>query len=126
MNEHGFQSSFEFGELNVSGQSDYGYRPFQLMISSIVGCSGGVLRNILEKMRLSYEDITIEADVTRNKEVANRIGKIHLIYTIDGEDIPQKKAEKAIELTRKNCAMIQSVVEGIEITEEVRLNSSGD
>lgn len=126
MNEHGFQSSFEFGELKVSGQSSYGYRPFQLMISSIVGCSGGVLRNILKKMRLPYENITIEAEVTRNEKVANRIEKIHLLYTIDGEDIPQKKAEKAIELTRKNCAMIQSVAESIEITEEVQLLSQYD
>ena len=95
MNEHGFESNFEFGELKISGQSEYGYRPFQLMISSIAGCSGGVLRNILKKMRLPYEDITIEAEVTRNEEIANRIEKIHLIYTIKAEDISQKKAEKA-------------------------------
>ncbi|GGN54292.1 OsmC family protein [Oceanobacillus indicireducens] len=126
MNEHGFESSFEFGELKVSGQSEYGYRPFQLMISSIVGCSGGVLRNILKKMRLSYEDITIEAEVTRNEEIANRIEKIHLIYTIKAEDISQKKAEKAIELTRKNCAMLQSVAGSIQVTEELRLKSPHD
>ncbi|MCF3943682.1 OsmC family protein [Oceanobacillus alkalisoli] len=126
MNEQGFESSFEFGELKVSGQSQYGYRPFQLMISSIVGCSGGVLRNILEKMRLSYDDITIEAEATRNEEKANRIEKIHLTYTIIGEDIPQKKAEKAIQLTRKNCAMLQSVVDSIAVTEEVHLKSPRD
>lgn len=126
MNEHGFESNFEFGELKVSGQSEYGYRPFQLMISSIVGCSGGVLRNILKKMRLSYEDITIEAEVTRNEEIANQIEKIHLIYTIKAEDISQKKAEKAIELTRKNCAMLQSVAGSIQVTEELRLKSPHD
>ncbi|MEI3599170.1 MULTISPECIES: OsmC family protein [unclassified Oceanobacillus] len=126
MNEHGFESNFEFGELKISGQSEYGYRPFQLMISSIAGCSGGVLRNILKKMRLPYEDITIEAEVTRNEEIANRIEKIHLIYTIKAEDISQKKAEKAIELTRKNCAMLQSVAGSIQVTEELRLKSPHD
>lgn len=126
MNEHGFESNFEFGELKISGQSEYGYRPFQLMISSIAGCSGGVLRNILKKMRLPYEDITIEAEVTRNEEIANRIEKIHLIYTIKAEDISQKKAEKAIELTRKNCAMLQSVAGSIQVTEELQLKSPHD
>lgn len=66
------------------------------------------------------------AEVTRNEEKANRIEKIHLIYTIKAEDIPQKKAEKAIQLTRKNCAMLQSVVDSIAVTEEVHLKSPRD
>ncbi|WVE37254.1 OsmC family protein, partial [Priestia megaterium] len=89
----------------------------QLMTSSIAVCSGGVLRKILEKKRISFSDLRIQADVTRNDEKAGRIEKIHLHYTITGEDLPLDKIEKSIELARKNCSMLQSVIDSIEVTE---------
>lgn len=121
LNEHGFQTNVEFGELKISGQAEYGYRPFQLMISSIAGCSGGVLRNILQKMRLSFEDIIIEAKVTSNKDETNRIEHIHFTYIIEGKNISSEKIEKALKLARKNCSMIQSVQDSIQITEDFQL-----
>ena len=121
MNEYGFQTKTKYGNLNISSQDEYGFRPYQLMISSIVGCSGGMLRNILEKMRIPFDDITISAQVTRNPDKANRIEAIELTYTLVGEDIPYKKAEKALALSRNNCAMIQSVAGSIEITEKLQV-----
>ncbi|SHG93412.1 OsmC family protein [Ornithinibacillus halophilus] len=124
MKEKGFQAELEYDVLNVSADENFGFRPYQLLISSIVGCSGGVFRKILEKKRLAYEDITISANVKRNPEIANRIEEIHLVYTIIAEDLEPSKIEKALELTRKNCAMIQSVQDSIVITEEFEIKQS--
>jgi len=115
--EAGFTTNFPYGELHIAGDEEYGFRPYQLMVSSIAVCSGGVLRKILEKKRIAFSDLRIQADVTRNDEKAGRIEKIHLHYIITGEELPLEKIEKSIELARKNCSMLQSVVDSIEVTE---------
>jgi putative redox protein len=115
--EAGFTTNFPYGELHIAGDEEYGFRPYQLMVSSIAVCSGGVLRKILEKKRIAFSDLRIQAVVTRNDEKAGRIEKIHLHYIITGEDLPLDKIEKSVELARKNCSMLQSVVDSIEVTE---------
>jgi putative redox protein len=121
MKEVGFKTEFEYGELHIAGDEAYGFRPYQLLVSSIAVCSGGVLRKVLEKKRLHVEDMTIRADVTRNENEANRIEKIHLHFIIKGENLNQEKVAKSLEVARKNCPMVRSVEGSIEITETFEL-----
>ncbi|QRG67493.1 OsmC family protein [Brevibacillus choshinensis] len=119
--ENGFVTHLSYGDLHVSGDEQYGFRPFQLMVSSIAVCSAGVLRKVLDKMRMPCTDMKVTADVVRNEEKANRIEKIHLHFIISGENLQQEKVKKAIEASRKNCPMVQSVQDSIEITESFEL-----
>jgi putative redox protein len=121
MQEGGFYSDLAYGKLEVSGNEEYGFRPFQLLVSSIAVCSGGVLRKVLEKMRIEFDDIHIKADVVRNEDEANRVEEISLHFTIQGEKLDEKKIEKAMKLTRKNCSMVQSVQDSIKIEETFEL-----
>ncbi|WP_417900945.1 OsmC family protein [Bacillus haimaensis] len=117
MKEVGFSTELEYGELHVAGDEQYGFRPYQLMVSSIAVCSGGVLRTILKKKRMEVEDISLTAEVTRNEKEANRIEKIQIHYVIKGKDLAHDKVEQAVELAKKNCPMVQSVKDSIEVTE---------
>lgn len=117
MREVGFSANFEYGELHIAGNEEYGFRPYQLMVSSIAVCSGGVLRGILEKKRIGVEDITIQAKVERNEEEANRIESIAIHYLLKGNDLSEEKIEQSIKLARKNCPMVRSVEDSIKITE---------
>ena len=118
--ETGFTAEFEFGTLHISGDEQFGFRPYQLLVSSVAVCSGGVLRQILDKKRMKYDDIKIKADVTRNKEEANRVEKIHLHFTLYG-DLDDQKVERALELTKKHCSMAQSVIGSIELEESFKI-----
>jgi putative redox protein len=121
MQEGGFYSDLAYGKLEVSGNEEYGFRPFQLLVSSVAVCSGGVLRKVLEKMRIKFDDIQIKADIVRNEDEANRVEEISLHFTIKGEKLDEKKIEKAMKLTRKNCSMVQSVQDSIKIEETFEL-----
>ena len=112
-----FETEFNYGKLVVSGDDEKGFRPFQLMVSSIAVCSGSVLRKVMEKQRMTVEDIEVEADVTRDPERANRLTHIKLHYIIKGEGLAEKKVAKAVELASKNCPMAQTVIDSVEITE---------
>lgn len=113
----GFFTETDFGRLDVAGDEAYGFRPYQLLVSSVAVCSGGVLRKVLEKMRMEVKDIHIQADAERVEEEANRVSKIHVHFRIEGKDLDEKKIEKAMVLTRKNCSMVQSVIGSIEVEE---------
>ncbi|MFD1737998.1 OsmC family protein [Bacillus salitolerans] len=117
MKEVGFKTKLEYGDLHVSGNEEYGFRPYQLMTASIAVCSGGVLRTILSKKKLEVEDITIQAEVERDEKKANKIEKIMIHYLIKGTGLKEDQIEKAIHLARKNCPMVQSV-EGSIVVEE--------
>jgi putative redox protein len=113
----GFKADLQYGELHVAGDENYGFRPFQLMVSSIAVCSGGVLRKILQKQRINITNMTIEADVERNEAEANRLEKIRIKFLISGENLKEEKLQKAVELSSKNCPMVQSVKDSIEVIE---------
>lgn len=117
MNENGFTGHLPFGDLQISSNEEHGFRPYQLLVSSLAICSGGVMRKVFDKMRMSFEDIQIEVkEVVRNDEKAGRVEKVHLHFIITG-DIKEEKMPRILELTRKNCSMVQSVQDSIEVVE---------
>lgn len=121
MKEKGMRADLGFDVLDVSGDNLHGYRPFQLMTASIAGCSGSVFMKILEKQRMEVEDLIINATVERNALKANSIEKITLHYIIKGYNLNPEKLERNLELSRKNCSMIKSVEDCIEITERLEI-----
>ena len=125
MTEHGFETTIKFGTMTISSNDDYGFRPYQLLVSSLAACSGGVLKKVLEKMRMPANNISIEVkDVIRNAEEANKVEKVYLHFIIEGEMIDDNKMLRAMELTNKNCAMVQSVAKSIEVFETYEVNKT--
>ena len=117
MKEGGFFTELPYGKLDISGDEAYGFRPYQLLVSSIAVCSGGVLRKILEKQRMEIEDIEVQTEVKRNEEEANRVEEVRVHFLIKGKGLKTEKLEKAMVLTRKNCSMVQSVIGSIDVHE---------
>jgi uncharacterized OsmC-like protein len=71
----------------------------------------------MKKMRMDFEDIQIKTSVERNEEIADRVEKVHIHFLIKGNDLNEAKLHKALELTRKNCSMVRSVEDSIEVVE---------
>lgn len=106
----------EYGFLPVSPNSEMGYRPFELFVSSLVGCSTTLLANILLKKRIQYNRIDIDVCAIRNSEKANRIEQLTLLASVQSEEqIEQGQAQKLASLVQKNCGMIQSVIGSIDV-----------
>lgn len=122
MQENSFTTKTEFGDLQISGNADHGFRPYQLLVSSIAVCSGGVLRKVMEKRRQTVKDIRIKADVKRSEQGANEVQEIHLHFIVDAENVTETQMKKNLEWTRKNCSMVQSVKDSIYIIETFELN----
>lgn len=98
-----------------------GYTPLDLLIASIAGCSSIVLRTILEKKRITYNEFTIATEIVRSEILPKPVEGIHLHYKIKAKGITQEQLEKALELAVKNCTIVQSVKDSIKITETIEL-----
>ncbi|WP_099157610.1 OsmC family protein [Virgibacillus ndiopensis] len=119
LKENGMRIDLDYGNLSISGNEEYGFRPYQLMVASIAGCSGSVFRKILKKQRTEIEDMIITAEVERNPEEASRIERISLHYTIKGYHLNPDRLYKNLALSRSNCSMIRSVEDSIKIEESL-------
>ena len=117
--EHNVETDLDFGQLVISGDETHGFRPFQLMVSSIVSCSGSVFKQILIKQRIDIEGLSATAEVSRNADEANRIERIDITFHITGKDLEQEKLEKSLAVARKNCSMLQTVKDSIEVNETI-------
>lgn len=117
----GMSADLNYGELIISGNEDYGFRPFELMIASIVGCAGSVFLKILEKQRTHFEDLSITVEIERNPEEANRLEWLKLNFTIKGYNLNIDRLYRNLELSRKNCSMIRSVENSIKIEETLQI-----
>lgn len=121
MTENGFSGDLPFGELAVSTNEEYGFRPYQLLVASLAVCSAGIIRKVLEKQRMPAADIQAEVrEIVRIDEEAGRVSKVHLHFLIKG-DIDESKMARVMELTRKNCSMVRSVENSIEVVETYEL-----
>ncbi|MCM3759078.1 OsmC family protein [Sporosarcina aquimarina] len=122
MTDHGFETETEFGKLEISSNEEKGFRPYQLMISSIAACTGGVMRKILEKKRMPAESIDIEVlEVIRSQDDASRLEKIHFHIKVKATGLTDEKMPKVLELTDKNCSMYQSVANCIDVRKTYEL-----
>ncbi|SFB16539.1 Uncharacterized OsmC-related protein [Lentibacillus halodurans] len=117
LKEEGMRVDLEYGQLDISGDEAFGFRPYQLMVASIAGCSSSVFRKILKKQRTDIADMKVTAEVERNPDDANRIERIALHYVIKGYHLDVDKLYKNLEVARKNCSMIRSVEDTITIEE---------
>lgn len=116
MKDEGYDVTTAFGTIPVNGNEETGFKPGELLVASIVVCSASVLRKVLEKMRMPADEVLVDVrSVERDEENGNRFSSIHFHLTIIGDAVKEERLEKAVEVATKNCAMIQTVKDVIDI-----------
>jgi putative redox protein len=105
----------------VVGGRDAGFRPMELLLAAIGGCSVMDIISILKKQRQDVLNVYI--DVTGDREKEDEVSiykKINLHYTLESPPegaIDEKKAEKAIELgVHKYCSVGRMLEKDAEIS----------
>lgn len=107
----------------VGGQ-DKGPRPKPLMLAALGGCTSMDVVSILKKMRVELKSLNVIVEGELSEEHPKRFTKMHVIYEVEGDDLPLDKIEKAISLSEdKYCGVSAVYKEVIEITSEVRIKT---
>lgn len=79
----------------------------RLMLSSLAGCTGIDVVSILNKMRVSFNQFSIEVEAQLTEEDPKIYDKVTVTYRIKLAADDQIKMEKAVNLSaEKNCGVM--------------------
>lgn len=105
-----------------AGGHDKGPRPKILMLTALAGCTGMDVISILKKMKIEPEGFNVYVDGTVTEEHPKFYEKMTIIYEFKGENLPEDKLRKAIELSQdKYCGVSALYKKAIELTYELRI-----
>lgn len=97
--------SFQDG-AKISLHSGAGFGPKALLLTGLAGCSGIDVVEILEKMRVPFAGLEIEAEAEQTEEPPKVFTDILLTYKIQAEESMREKIQKAIDLSlEKYCGV---------------------
>ena len=104
------------------GGNDLGPRPKALLLVALIGCTGIDVTSILKKMRVEFEDLSIEVEAEDTDEIPSVYNRIHMIYTFKGKNLPMASLEKAVSLSQeKYCSVGVMLKKVAPITYEIRV-----
>jgi putative redox protein len=102
------------------GGNNEGPGPKSLMMVSLAGCTGMDIVLMLNKMRIKFEDLTINVDGNVTEEHPKHFDYMHISYIIKGKEIPVDKVEMAITMSlEKYCGVSYSFRQAMKITHEL-------
>ncbi len=106
-----FKSYHGKNEIEIDGKRENGFGAKALVLSAIAACSGIDIVDILEKMRVNFQDFEIETEAEQTEDHPRVFKDIYVTYKIRTGEENREKVKKAIELSLdKYCgvsAMLQ-------------------
>jgi putative redox protein len=104
------------------GGKDRGPRPKPLMLAALGGCTSMDVISILKKMRIELRSLNVIVDGELSEEHPRRFQKMHVIYEVEGDNLPLDKIEKAVSLSEDTYCGVSAVYKQVmEITSEIRI-----
>lgn len=86
------------------GGDDDGFRPMELILIGLAGCTSMDVMSILQKKRQTVTGFDVKVDTERSADHPKVFTYIHIHYLVQGSNIDPKAVERAIELSRdKYC-----------------------
>jgi putative redox protein len=99
------------------GGTGHGFRPMQLLLASLGGCSAIDIISILKKQKQPLEDIKITVTGEREKDVVPSLfTEVHTHFTLYGNLDPDK-VRKAVSLSAdKYCSVARTLEKTAKVT----------
>ncbi len=107
--------------VGAGGEGD-GYRPSELPLMGLAGCTGIDTLEILQKMRQPVEGLEVRVVATPKDGYPAGYARIEVQYTVVGKGLSMEKVERAVKLSEeKYCTVGQTLANGTEMTHTIEL-----
>jgi putative redox protein len=106
-----------------SGGRTVGFRPMELLLVGVGGCSSYDVVTILKKARQNVTGCVTELTAERADAIPAVFEKIHLHFRVSGRDLSEKQVEKAVAMSaEKYCsATIMLGRGGVQVTHDFEI-----
>jgi putative redox protein len=92
-----------------TGGEQTGFRPKELVLQGLAGCTAMDVMSILSKMKIVPKAFRVEVSAEQTEEHPKVFNKIHLKYIVSG-DVPEDKLIRAIELSEKQYCGVSAML----------------
>ena len=87
------------------GGRDMGFRPMEMLLLGVGGCTAFDIMSILKKSRQAITDCEVRVDSDRAVEVPKVFTRIHVHFIVSGKNLDPVKVGKAVKLSaEKYCS----------------------
>jgi len=102
------------------GGENKGPSPKPLVLTSLSGCTGMDVVSLLKKMRVDYDNFSIEIEASLTEEHPKYYDKIHVVYSIKVKPEDEAKVKKAVDLSQERyCGVSYMLSQSSELTYEI-------
>jgi putative redox protein len=117
----------ELGAEPGVGGDDDGFRPMELMLVSLGGCTAMDVISILRKKRQNVTAFRVEIEGERAEEHPKVFTAIHVHYIVHGKGVDPKAVMRSIELSEtKYCPAQAMLVKAVPITHTYEIVEEGE
>jgi len=95
------------------GGRNLGPRSKPLMLVALAGCTAMDVISILTKMKVELDNFDVKVEGAQSEEHPVHYTGMHIIYEFWGEDLPNEKLEKAINLSLEKYCGVYAVYKKI-------------
>lgn len=109
------------GSTAVGGDDD-GFRPMELILTGLIGCTAMDVISILMKKRQDVTNFRVTADAEQAGDHPHVFTKIRIHYIVEGRDVDPKAVERAMELSETRYCPAQAMLSEtvpMELTYEI-------
>ena len=115
---HAFESLQNQSKIEIDAKN--GFSPKALLLSGLAGCTGVDVVDVLEKMRVPFANLQIDAEAEQTDEHPRIFKFITLTYRIRTGEENRDKIKKAIELSlEKYCGVAAMLRKNSRIDYEI-------
>jgi len=109
-------------KIEMDGDNETSPCPMLALLLAAAGCSAADVVLILEKMRVTLADFSVEVEGVRRQDDPRRYDALHLRYRLKGESLDSDKAERAVSLSvTKYCSVLHSLAPDIAVSYDIEL-----
>jgi len=108
-----------------AGGRNLGFRPMEMLLLGLGGCSAFDVVLILKRSREAVTDCVVEVEAERATTDPKIFTKIQLHYTVTGQALDRKKVERAVALSaEKYCSASAIMAKSAELSHTITLVES--
>ncbi len=104
------------------GGRDLGFRPMEMLLLGLGGCTAFDVVMILNKSRQNIDDCEVHIEAERAENIPKVFTRIHIHFVISGRGLDTAKVEKAVNLSaEKYCSASEMLGKTAEMTHDFEL-----
>jgi putative redox protein len=109
----------------VSGGRNQGFRPMELLLVGLGGCTGMDVISILRKKRQDISGLEINVNGEKTDDYPKVYRTMHIEYVVTGKNVQKEAVERAIELSlTKYCSVGATLAKAGQITHSYQIRQA--